>query len=118
MKHLVYRKLVIPANVQPFEDPSNYKLIIDKGTEELTIMFTRFAQAYNIYLGANTPNSIARDFQDEFGNIGLSSLRILTFRYPTLFHRSINWSLYIDPVQPQEVTVEYVSLINDSYIYS
>jgi len=113
VKRLVYRKLVIPANVQPYNLPE-YNLVFDKGTEEVNIMFTRTANSFNSYLVAFKPSGTQSDYSSQ-----LFSTTVNIIKSPTLFHNSLRWTLFLETVQPTEITVEYISLVDyGSYILS
>lgn len=118
-KQIVYRKITIPAGVQPFNNDA-YNLIIDKGTEEMTLMFTRPPSgSYNIYVITKTPYSIGRETPNQFGETTLSSSAAHTFKTPTLFHKGLTWTCYIDPPQSFDIVVEYFCLRDtDSYLYN
>ena len=114
MKRLVYRKLVIPANVQPYNNPT-YDFVFDKGTEEVCIMFGRTAQQYSGYLVAFKPSGT----QSDYAGGQLFSTIAHVIRSPTLFHKSLRWTMFLDPVQTTEITIDYISLVDsESYVLS
>lgn len=128
MKRIVRRKLQIPANVQPILNPQ-YSLTFDKGTEEVTLIFTRMSYDPNTdYTGSisiktkDSEKPFNRDLvlpeKHGVNNSTYNSRYVYTFNAPTLFHSSLTWEFYINPVQSEPITIDIISLINDNeYFY-
>lgn len=129
MKRIVRRKLQIPANVQPISNPI-YGHTFDKGTEEATIMLTRFSNdSSGEFTGiicistkdAERPFPRELVLPEKYGvnNSVFRSTYTYTFDKPTLFHPSITWEFFFTQVQSQPVTIDIISLITDNeYFYN
>lgn len=124
-KRIVRRKITVPAGADVSN--GNYDLRFDKGTEEVTLIFTRLSYEdssnYGIFIGIGTLDDPGANRPDLLlpANSGIKqneavSKYVYTFSNPTLFHTSLFWRLFFNP-QAQPVTINCIALVNDDVRY-
>lgn len=118
MKQIRYRKLIIPANVQPATS-TTYDLKLDNGTEEITLVLTRnLSAAYSVYVNIRSPSGNVNAVSLN-GNNAFDSTNAITISSPTLFYKGCSLVLYLTQTQNFDITVDVISKVDtENYLYN